>query len=76
MPARRTGGRRMPVHMINYKAPTPHCERTVCGVSLGATIAYTLEFGRVTCQSCQRLARITPHYKEDVSAAKRAVPAS
>lgn len=54
MPAKRTGGRRVPVHMHNYKAPTPKSEHALCGVPLG-NIAFTQAPKRVTCRRCLRL---------------------
>lgn len=44
------------VHQLNYKAPSPRCERTVCGRSVGASVSFTaFEPRKVTCRSCRRL---------------------
>lgn len=50
---KRYKSRRCLVHLLNYKAPTPKCERSVCGLSLG-NIAFTTDEKRVTCKRCRR----------------------
>ncbi len=44
----------MKVHLLNFKAPTPACERTVCGVSLGH-VSVSMNPKDVSCQKCQAI---------------------